>query len=703
MGLPFLSLSGFRELPVIRQSTATECGLACVAMIASYHGHNNDISELRRRFPISMRGVTLKDIMTISEQMNLSSRAIRCEVSSLLQLRKPCILHWGFNHFVILKSATRKGLILHDPAKGALKVSIEDAERQFTGVVLELIPTKKFVKKSTVAKLKLGQLIIFDKAFLSSFSVGFILSLIGEVLLLTTPFYLQVVIDEVLLKGDANLLNTVALGFGLIVIFQVVAGILRQLTFQYLSQTLSFDMSARVFHRLMKLPVEYFQKRELGDIQHRVQSINQIQMFISQTAPRLVLDIIFSVLIVIIMMAYEPILTAIILFSVAIYALFRIMTYGWVLRAAGDLIVAEADNQTELLETLRAIPTLKMMAIEPMRESKWHNSIAKKVNAYIRTGNLQIMNQSASLLIFQGLRVLMIYMAAKLVIEGNITVGMISAFMAYYSMFTGRVDAMIESVISLKLLTVPLGRLSDIAFAQTENRGEDGGRETVYNGNVSIKAGAFRYGKTDKFVFKNASFDAKQGEFVAIVGPSGAGKTSMLKVIAGLQTLNVGKLVFDHRDSKTWNVRTLRQQIGMVLQEDTLLKGSIAENIALFDEEIDMNQVREAAGLASIADEIEHFAMGYETSVGDMGSTLSGGQKQRVLLARALYKKPKLLLLDEATSHLDSDNETRVQQALENLKITRIVVAHRQKTIEKADKVYVMNNGILNLFKEKDR
>ena len=201
MGLPFLSLSGFRELPVIRQSTATECGLACVAMIASYHGHNNDISELRRRFPISMRGVTLKDIMTISEQMNLSSRAIRCEVSSLLQLRKPCILHWGFNHFVILKSTTRKGLILHDPAKGALKVSIEDAERQFTGVVLELIPTKKFVKKSTVAKLKLGQLIIFDKAFLSSFSVGFILSLIGEVLLLTTPFYLQVVIDEVLLKA----------------------------------------------------------------------------------------------------------------------------------------------------------------------------------------------------------------------------------------------------------------------------------------------------------------------------------------------------------------------------------------------------------------------------------------------------------------------------------------------------------------------
>lgn len=699
VNLPFLSLSSFQRLPVIRQAAATECGLACLAMIASFHGNNNDIAELRRRFPMSMRGANLKDMMDIAEQMNLSSRAMRYELEELPQLRTPCILHWGFNHFIVLKAVTKKGLVIHDPARGALKISMEEAQTEFTGVALELIPTKDFKKKSAGVKLKLGQLVIFDKAFLSSFSVGFVLSLLGEIFLLTTPFYLQIVIDEVLLKGDTNLLNTVALGFGLIVIFQIIASILRQLTFQFLSQTLSFDMAARVFHRLMKLPIDYFQKRELGDIQHRVQSINQIQMFISQTAPRLVLDIIFSILIIIIMIAYEPILTAIILLAVFIYVLFRIMTYGWVLRAAGDLIVAEANNQTELLETLRAMPTLKMMAIEPMRESKWHNSIAKKVNAYIRTGNLQIMNQSASMLIFQGLRVLMIYLAAKLVLEGNITVGMISAFMAYYGIFTGRIEAMIESAIQLKLLTVPLGRLSDVAFAPIETRGEDGGRSTVFQGDVSIKGAAFRYGRTDKPVFTGVNFEVKEGEFVAIIGPSGAGKTTILKIIAGLLTLNTGKLTFDERDSKTWNVRTLRQQIGMVLQEDTLLKGSIAENIALFDEEIDMERVREAARLASIADDIESFAMGYETSVGDMGSSLSGGQKQRVLLARALYKKPKLLLLDEATSHLDTENEKVVQKALENLNITRIVVAHRPQTIEKADRVYVMEGGRLITLK----
>lgn len=695
MNLPFLSLSGFQRLPVIRQATATECGLACLAMIAGFHGHKNDISEMRRRFPMSMRGANLKDLMEISDQLNMSSRAMRCDPHELAQLRMPCVLHWGFNHFVVLKSVNKNGLIIHDPAKGLLKPTMEEAERKFTGVVLELVPTKKFKKKSVGAKLKLGQLVVFDKNFFSTFSIGFILSLLGELFLLTTPFYLQVVIDEVLLKGDRNLLNTVALGFGLIVIFQVIAGILRQLTFQFLSQTLSFDISARVFHRLMKLPISYFQRRELGDIQHRVQSVNQIQMFISQAAPKLLLDVIFSILIITIMIAYEPVLTAIILFAVALYVLFRIMTYGWVLRAAGDLIIAEANNQTELLETLRAMPTLKMMAVEPMRESKWHNSIAQKINAYIRTGNLSIMNRSVSTLIFQGLRVLMIYMAAKLVMEGNISVGMISAFMAYYGMFTGRIEAMIEAAIQLKLLSVPLGRLSDIAFAEAENRGDDGGRETVFNGHVSLSKAGFRYGKTDKPVFRGADFEARPGEFVAIVGPSGAGKSTMLRVIAGLQMLNAGKLYFDERENTSWNVRTLRKQIGMVLQEDTLLKGSVAENIALFDEEIDMKRVKQAAGLASIASEIEDFAMGYETMVGDMGSSLSGGQKQRVLLARALYKKPSLLLLDEATSQLDIDNEVIVQQALENLKITRIVVAHRPQTIQNADRVYVLQGGQL--------
>jgi len=254
---------------------------------------------------------------------------------------------------------------------------------------------------------------------------------------------------------------------------------------------------------------------------------------------------------------------------------------------------------------------------------------------------------------------------------------------------------MIEAIIQLKLLSVPLNRLSDVAFAQAEIKGESGGRETTLNGQVSIRNGLFKYGKLEKPVFFRVNFEVEPGQFVAIVGPSGAGKSTMLKVIAGLQELSGGQLLFDGRDIKKWNLRTLRQQIGMVLQEDTLLKGSIAENIALFDENIDMKGVKEAAMRASVAAEIEQFSMGYETTVGDMGSSLSGGQKQRILLARALYKNPKLLLLDEATSHLDIENEKVVQAALEGLDITRIVVAHRPQTIQGADVVYAMKDGLL--------
>jgi len=310
-------------------------------------------------------------------------------------------------------------------------------------------------------------------------------------------------------------------------------------------------------------------------------------------------------------------------------------------------------------------------------------------------GNLDVANQTMNKFLFEGLRVAIIFIAAKMAIDGAMSIGMIMAFMAYYSMFTQRTAAFVDQMVAMKLLEVPLRRIADIVLSRPENTGTDGGRADKLNGAVALKGVHFKYGRAENPVLRGVNLKVDAGEFIAITGPSGAGKTTLLKLLAGLEQPDTGAILYEDRPLSTWNLQTLRKQIGVVLQDDTLFRGSIAENVALFDEHIDMGLVRDCCIQAGIAKEIEAMPMGYESQVGDMGSTLSGGQKQRVLLARALYRKPKLLLLDEATSHLDSANEKTVLSSIANLGITRIVIAHRAETIKAADRVLSLKYGRL--------
>jgi ATP-binding cassette subfamily B protein RaxB len=565
--------------------------------------------------------------------------------------------------------------------------------RKFTGVALELTPTEAFKRKPPPTPLSLSKLVRFDRRFVSMFGLGIVLSLIGELFVLAAPFYMQVTVDEVLMKGDRQLLDALAIGFGLIVLFQVVSTTLRGLTFQLLGHVLSFDMSARVFHRMMKLPVSYFSNRQMGDVQHRVQSLEQVRHFLTGGAPMALLDGLFGAVVLCLLFAYSPVLTYIVLGATTVYVAWRLAMFGLMKRAAGDLIVAEAETQTQLLETLRSMPTLKMTAIEAEREGRWRNANARRLNANLRVGNLDIANGAFNQLLFQGLRVIVIFTAAKMALAGDMTVGMITAFVAYHGMFTQRTAALVENLVAMKLLSVPLGRIADIVLERPEPMGEDGGRPTRLRGAVEARGLAFRYGQSEAPVLMGASLKVEPGEFVALVGPSGTGKSTLLKLLSGMEKPGAGQVLFDGRPLANWNLGTLRRQVGVVLQEDTLLRGSIAENICLFDEHPDMEMVRDCCALAGIATEIEAMPMGYESQVGDMGSTLSGGQKQRVLIARALYRRPKVLFLDEATSHLDTANEAAVLEAIGNLNVTRIVIAHRPETIAAADRVLVVHGG----------
>lgn len=664
-------------------------------MIATYLGAPTDLTKLRREHEISLKGATLKNIVRVCTGMGLSTRAVTCEISELGKLRTPCILHWRFNHFVVLKSVRDDHVVIHDPAKGVIREPLESAGDSFTGVALEIVAAPGFRKTRQPLQLKLTGLISRDANLSRKFVAGLLLALICEVLLLASPFYLQVIIDQVLSKGDYLLLHTLAVAFCLLLVFHVTANAMRQLTFQYLSHVTVFDTSTRVLQKLLRLPIRYFRSRELGDIQHKVQSLTRVQNFIVHSIPTLILDVMFVALLVGLMTLYEPMLTLLMVATLALWSAWRAAIFATNLRLSADIAQAESSVQTHFLETLRSVQSIKAANGESARESEWCNLFANATNARLRVGNLRIIDGAVRQLLFQGARITAIYLLAKSALGGQLSIGMISAFVAYLGMFTTRACGIVDCVLEYKLLEVPLSRLSDIVFSEEEPVTGVGDQCVI--GDVELRDVTFSYARDDPAILKNCCARIPANGFTAIVGASGSGKSTLLQLIAGNEVPTSGELIFGGQPARHWCTRALRSKMAVVFQDDTLLKGSVAENIALYDHDIDRKRMRAAARDACIAKDIESLPMAYETRIGDLGSALSRGQVQRILLARALYRQPQLLLLDEATSGLDSASEKRVIATLVDLKATKIVVTHSEMMLQVADNVLWLDDGILSM------
>jgi len=685
---PWLNLSGLRRLPIVRQAAVTECGIACLAMIAQYFGSGDDLVSLRRRFGVSLKGVTLKTLIRMCESSYLSARAVRCGLAELRQLRTPCVLHWELSHFVVLRKVAGSHLVLHDPARGLVRETFADADRKFTGVALELLPTPEFRRRKKLRRLHLRNLLVIDQSFVTSASAAMVFALVSESLLLAMPFYLQTVIDQVLMRGDYLLLNTLVVAFGSLAAFQVLAGAMRQLTFQFLSQATVFSLLSRVMRHLLRLPVSYFRARGLGDIQQRMQSLARVQEFVTQSAPAMALDAFFLVLVSAMMFAYQPLLALVVALAALAYALWRTLIFRTSLEQANRLVRAEAATQTHLLESLRAVQSIKMMSGEQSRSTDWQHLLARRVNTQIRIGNLGVVDSVVHQVLFRGLHVGVVYLVAREVMSGNMSIGMTAAFVAYTGMFATRAGGVINRVFEYRLLKVPLDRLADIVFHEIEPRLDTPARANRFTGSFQARALTFAYAGDDRPILRECSISAASGEFVVVRGRSGSGKSTLLRLLAGLETPSAGALYFDGRPAADWPVPELRSWVATVFQDDALVSGSIAENIALFDTELDRQRVRWAARRAVIDMDIEAMPMAYETRIGDLGSALSAGQVQRVLLARALYREPRLLLLDEFTSGLDEDTERLVVASVARLRATRVVVTHSETVMRAADRIF---------------
>jgi ATP-binding cassette, subfamily B, bacterial CvaB/MchF/RaxB len=682
--------------PIVRQTEAAECGLACIAMIAGHHGHRIDLAALRRNYNISLKGMTLHDVVRIASQLQLSTRALRAEISHLNLLRLPCILHWDHSHFVVLTRVGVRSVVIHDPAAGWRKITLAEVSRRFTGVALEAWATEGFERRTERARVRVFDLLRRTKGFAAAALQILVMSLFLELIVIAMPIAFQLVLDDVIVADDRNLLVLIVAGLGLILGFRVLVDFVRSWCIMAAGARLTLQWKMSLFRHLLQLPLSFFERRHVGDLASRFASLDAIQKTLTTGPISGLVDGLMSITLIAMMWLYEPWLATLAMGVMIMYALMRSLAYQFYRRANEEAIVTAAQENSHFIETLRGMPSVKALVLGERRQASWNNYLVDEISAGLRVQKLDLVFGTINTMLFGLDRIVIVFFGARAVMSGSLTVGMLVAFLAYKDQFSQRVAAFLDMIVRISILAVHGERIADIALAEPEEL--PGARPAIVGppcvteyarGSVALGARAisFRYGDNEPPVLADFDFDVESGECVAIVGPSGAGKTTLLKILAGLLRPTSGTVLLDGVPVQAVGFEYYRSQIGCVLQNDQLFAGTIAENIAAFSPNLDPRRIQNSARLAVIHDEILRMPMGYETLVGDMGSSLSGGQVQRIVLARALYRKPRILLLDEATSHLDEENERTINAAIRMLTIARVIVAHRRSTIEMADRV----------------
>jgi ATP-binding cassette subfamily B protein RaxB len=683
-----------RRLPMMLQTQATECGLACVAMIGNYHGHGLDLASLRRRFAISLKGTTLVGVMQIADRLGMTARPLRLELDELDQLRRPCILHWDLNHFVVLKHVGKDKITIHDPAQGVRDVPMDEVSQRFTGVALELLPSATFKPIEDKQSLSLLELMRSVTGLKSALTQILVLSLALELFGILMPFYMQWVMDQVLVSVDRDLLTLLGLGFLMIVVFQNAISALRSWVVTWLSNLLGVQWTANLFSHLIKLPMPYFEQRHMGDIISRFGSAGTIQNTLTTRFMSTILDGVMAAATLAMLFIYSAMLTWLVLGLFVIYALIRWFAFRPLRQATTDQIVYAARQQSQLLESIRGVQAIKLANKQEPRMAIYANAAVDTVNKDVVVQRVNISFSALQGMISGMGRVVLIWLAARSVLDGQFSAGMLVAYAAFADQFTTRASGLIDTVIEFRMLRLHGERLADIVLSQPEQDIEPKALAQLASpSNIQLEGLSFRYGESEPWVLQDCSLTIGAGQSVALIGPSGCGKTTLAKLILGLLKPEQGHILIDGIDVRKLGLHAYRDMVGSVMQDDILFAGSIAENIGFFDAEPDQARIEQAALTAQVHDDIAAMPMGYQSLVGDMGSSLSGGQRQRVLLARALYRRPLILILDEATSQLDVACEMRINQAIQQMKVTRIIIAHRPETIRSAGRVIAIDQG----------
>ncbi|EJD1139937.1 peptidase domain-containing ABC transporter, partial [Escherichia coli] len=630
----------------------------------------------------------LAGINGIAEQLGMATRALSLELDELRVLKTPCILHWDFSHFVVLVSVKRNRYVLHDPARGIRYISREEMSRYFTGVALEVWPGSEFQSETLQTRISLRSLINSIYGIKRTLAKIFCLSVVIEAINLLMPVGTQLVMDHAIPAGDRGLLTLISAALMFFILLKAATSTLRAWSSLVMSTLINVQWQSGLFDHLLRLPLAFFERRKLGDIQSRFDSLDTLRATFTTSVIGFIMDSIMVVGVCVMMLLYGGYLTWIVLCFTTIYIFIRLVTYGNYRQISEECLVREARAASYFMETLYGIATVKIQGMVGIRGAHWLNMKIDAINSGIKLTRMDLLFGGINTFVTACDQIVILWLGAGLVIDNQMTIGMFVAFSSFRGQFSERVASLTSFLLQLRIMSLHNERIADIALHEKEEKKPE--IEIVADmGPISLETNglSYRYDSQSAPIFSALSLSVAPGESVAITGASGAGKTTLMKVLCGLFEPDSGRVLINGIDIRQIGINNYHRMIACVMQDDRLFSGSIRENICGFAEEMDEEWMVECARASHIHDVIMNMPMGYETLIGELGEGLSGGQKQRIFIARALYRKPGILFMDEATSALDSESEHFVNVAIKNMNITRVIIAHRETTLRTVDRV----------------
>lgn len=683
-----------RRIPIVRQLAVTDCGAAALAMVLAYFGKSVSLEELRLAIGVGRSGSTAAALLETGRAYGLSGRGIRVDIEDLCNLSPGVILYWRFSHFVVLERVRRRTIDIIDPSSGRRRVPIEQFRRAFTGVALVFEPSHPFQPQQTKRKTVSGFLRrMLDHRNLLARIIG--TSLLVQMLSATMPLFTGLLIDRVVPQSDYSLLIVLGVGFCLFQLANAIATFIRAQLFIHLRTRLEVTFTLRFLDHLVDLPYSYFQQHTSGDLIMRLGSNTTVREILTSTILSTIMDgTLASIYLVLLIMVSVPLTLMVV--GLATSRLLVLFFMRWRQRQfLGESLENQARAQTYQVELLTGMETLKAMGLEHRAAENWSNVFIDGLNISIKLGHLDaVFNVMLNVLGTATTLTLMFY-GTYLVLQGNLTLGTMMAFSALAGGFLVPLNTLLSVAVQLQMLEVYLERLNDVINTPPEQEPDSHLACHSLSGAVALDNVSFRYNRQDSTVIDRVSLEVPARAHIALVGRTGSGKSTLARLMAGLYDPTEGRILFDGRDLKTLDRRSVRRKLGIVTQDTQLFSGSIRRNIALADPHMGLDQVIQAAQLACIHDDIIALPMGYDTPLTDRGLSLSGGQRQRLAIARAIANNPTLLILDEATSHLDAATEQLTNHNLASLRCTRIVIAHRLSTIREANQIMVLEAGRL--------